>query len=104
MIYVKFNYKEAWFFYGPWKDVAVHYGCTRTNEAGGSAVFSFPKCDPENTMTVDEIFENDRRSSSEPSSGYTVVSGWEEWQFKAIALLDCQAYLLTAEGKTLERI
>jgi hypothetical protein len=105
MIYIKFNYKGAWFFYGPWKEVAIHYGCERKDSLSDSpTVFIFPKCDPNNTTMVDEIFQNDQRDDSKPSSGYTVVTGWEEGQFKAIALLDCKAYLLTAEGKTLERI
>jgi hypothetical protein len=104
MIYIKFNYKAAWFFYGPWKEVAVHYGCSRSDQADRPTTFSFERCDPDNTMIVDEIFQNDQRDNSKPSSGYTIVTGYEEGQFKAIALLDCQAYLLTAEGKTLERI
>ena len=104
MIYIKFNYKAAWFFYGPWKEVAVHYGCDRIDQGDSLMMFKFPKCEPDNTMIVDEIFQNDQKDDSKSSSGYTVVSGWEEGQFKAIALLDCQAYLLTAEGKTLERI
>jgi hypothetical protein len=105
MIYVKFNYKGAWFFYGPWKDVAVHYGCGRNDQKDKPSTFSFPNCDPENTMVVDEIFQDVKKDhDSKPSSGYTVITGWEEGQFKGIALLYCQAYLLTAEGKTLERI
>jgi len=104
MIYVKFNYNAAWFFYGPWKEVAVHYGCSRADQSGGPTVFSFSGCESSNTMVVDEIFQNDHRDNSHPSGGYTIISGWEEGRLKAIALLDCSAYLLTAEGKTLERI
>jgi len=104
MIYVKFNYKDAWFFYGPWKEVAVHYGCMKVNQADCQTMtLRFPGCDPDNTMLVDEIFQNDQKSL-EPSSGYTVVTGWDNGEFKAIALFECKAYLLTAEGKTLERI
>ena len=99
MIYIKFNYKGAWFFYGPWKEVAVHYGCEKLDSP---MVFSFPGCDLGNTTIVDEIFKNDQKEK--PSCLYTIITGWEEGQYKAIALLDCKAYLLTSEGKTLEKI
>jgi len=103
MIYVKLNYKATWLFYGPWKDVRVHYNCTRRDRVDGPILF---KIGNEEEICVDEIFcqgdENLKDLVKNPE--YTIVSGFEDGLYRSMAIKGCTAYLLTPEGKTLDRI
>ena len=96
MIYVKFKYKGAWFFYGPWKEVKVQYNRKQFGPDALPKQFNIDNC----LFTVDEVFIN-----GNSDDGYTIVSGWDKGVYRSIALDNLSgAYLLTAEGKTLERI
>jgi hypothetical protein len=106
MIYVKFNFKATWFYYGPWKDIAVHYNCPRRDRDNATPVFKIGFTNENTEICVDEIFAQDTPiENGSIHSGYTIITGYDEnGKWCAIALSGCQAYLLTREGKTLDRI
>src|SRR5574340_475768 len=100
-MYIKFNYKEKWFFYGPWTEVSVQYGCKRTP----SEELPMTLSDSEGPFGVDEIFPQPLEGEDPMKAGYTVITGTDEVDCrKSIALLRCHAYLLTENGRTIERI
>jgi len=95
-MYIKFNSKGVWFFYGPWYEIKVHYGVLKSLlDKSKPMVFNLSE---DSSITCNEIFDND-------GEDYILISGWDEkGQYQSIALCGCQAYLLSAEGKTLERL
>lgn len=96
MIYVKFNYKEAWYFYGPWKEVKLQYNCKQWGSQPLPNQFEIENC----LFIVEKSF-----ITKSCVDGYTIVSGWDCGIYRSIALSnEGKAYLLTADGKTLERI
>lgn len=100
-MYIKFNYKETWFFYGPWTEVSVQYGCQRTPIPEYPMTLS----DSYGQFVADEIFPQPLSGEDEMKAGYTVIAGTDkDGVRKSIALFRCSAYLLAENGSTIEKI
>jgi len=108
MIYIKINYKAGWMYYGPWKDININYNCSRRDRGAGESILfktGVAESGEAIEICVDEIFLQGEADDKKPhSDGYTIVTGWDDGLFRSMALKGCTAYLLTPEGKTLDRI
>jgi len=104
-MYVKFNYKGGWFFYGPWENVQVRYVCKREVTDKGRTYFSLIGPSNPEHLFVDEIFvQNLIEGLNENTVVYTVIIGNEKGTYRGIALYGCTTFLLNEEGKTMEKL
>ena len=100
-MYIKFNYKGSWIFYGPWDDVHVQYGCQCKDENCPMILASESGDELVEELFVQQLLDGQKATGV----GYTIIAGIDKTGcWRRIALYNCKTYLLTESGNTIEKI